>query len=104
MPLPHNLRSPVDMMRPRVWGVCDRCYFQYYLDELVWQFEWVGNALANLRIRVCPRCLDRPFEQLRPVIIGPDPVPPRDPRPPQYRAQMGGGQPPLTDPQLIIDE
>jgi hypothetical protein len=38
-----------------------------------------------------PPCYDKPQEQLRPIIVGPDPMPPKDPRPPLYAQQMRGG-------------
>lgn len=37
--------------------------------------QWGGNTLINLRLQVCSQCLDRPQEQLRAIIVGPDPVP-----------------------------
>lgn len=34
----------------------------------------------NLRILVCPPCIDRPQQQLRAIVIPADPVPIRNPR------------------------
>jgi hypothetical protein len=86
---PHDAHCPTDPSSPRPVGWCDRCYRKWYLDALSFQWDYRGNALKNLRIRVCPECLDRPQEQLRPVFVGPDPAPLKDPRPNFYSQQMG---------------
>jgi hypothetical protein len=91
MAYPHNLRAPTSPSAPEAVGVCVRCYFLYPLKELRWQYQWVGNKLQNIRLRVCPRDYDTPNEQLRPIIIqGPEGVV-RDPRPYQHRADAQGG-------------
>lgn len=90
---PHSLRVTIPTDTTVDWGVCDRCYFLYNLNDLVWQWDQRGAALQNLRIRVCPRCLDDPATTLAPiVIVGPEGVV-RDPRPPQYAANSAGGGP-----------
>lgn len=89
MPINHSPHAPVSVSRPEAWGICDRCGFRYLLRRLPWQFDWRGLQMQNLRIRVCPVCLDVPNDQLKPIIIGPDPVPVRDPRPGNYATQMG---------------
>lgn len=93
------------MRRPRPWAICDRCAGRYFHDHLRWQFDWRGNAIQNLRLLVCGKCEDVPFELNRPIIIGPDPVPVMDPRPGWYAQQMGitvpltwGPTPPPTPP------
>lgn len=60
------------------------------LQDLVWQFDYRGQNLTNLKIRVCKTCLDKPADQLRPVILPPDPVPVRDPRVENYSAEDQG--------------
>lgn len=82
---------PTDMMRPRPVGVCDRTGFLLYLDNLPFQYQYRGNALVNLNLRVGEQYIDKPSEFLRPPLIGPDPVPPRYPRPAHYAAQNSGG-------------
>jgi len=74
-------RASVSRRRPRALAVCDRCGFQYNHDELQWQFQWAGPRLQNLRILVCRSCLDVPQEQLRTIVLPPDPVPVVNPRP-----------------------
>ena len=87
----HDLLCPTDPNRPQYIGYCERCGFKVFYDSLQWQYDWRGNALVSLNILVHPRCLDVPNEQLRPVIIGPDSVPPR-PRPtPNFYGQQSAG-------------
>ena len=59
--------------------------------------------MQNLRILVCRRCEDVPQPQLRPIIVGPDPYPVRDPRP-GFAAQQQGPQPPVQSPLEIITD
>lgn len=79
MPLPRS-RS-FQRLPPRSIGSCDRCGFDYYLSDLMWQFDYRGPELINLRILVCEKCLDQPQDQLKPIILPPDPVPVQNPRP-----------------------
>lgn len=67
---------------PSAFGVCDRCGLGYNLRSLVWQFEWCGVKLQNLKKRVCTvTCLDFPQPQLKSKVLPPDPVPVQDSRP-----------------------
>lgn len=54
----------------------------------------------NLRIRVCSHCTDRPSNQLRTIILPPDPVPVLDPRPENFTTANAGSPfpPPLPWP------
>jgi len=83
----------VDPQRPEAFGVCDRCGRLFNLNDLLWQFDWRGPRLANLRIRVCRQDLDKPFIFFRPIILPPDPVPVRDPRPEAYAAEDNDTRP-----------
>lgn len=74
-------RAQVDPDNPAAFAVCDRCGFWYNHRDLRWQHQWIGPQLHNLRILVCERCLDEPSEQLRTVILPPDPVPILNARP-----------------------
>src|SRR5262249_27433478 len=77
----------VDPTNPSGAGQCDRCGFWYNLRDLTWQYEWGGVNLYNKRILVCTtgnRCYDKPQEQLRTIILPPDPPPLRNPRVPDY--------------------
>ncbi len=77
---PHG-HARVDSNSPRAFAVCDRCGFWYNHNNLQWQLDYRGSKLANLRILVCDKCLDDPQPQLKPRIIGPDPIPIINPRP-----------------------
>ena len=89
MTLPQSPHAPISISRPEPWGVCDRCGARWTHRRLQWQYEWRGLTLQNLRLLVCPPCLDVPQDQLKPIIIGPDPVPVRDPRPGYATTQEG---------------
>jgi hypothetical protein len=89
MSFPQSSHAYADMRHPRAWGFCDRCGFRYLRDNLNWQFDYRGLQLQNLRLLVDHRCLDEPQPQLRPVIIGPDPVPIVDARPGFQATQQG---------------
>lgn len=102
---PHNKFAPVNIRSPEPAGICQRCGFLYHLSDLSWQYQWAGPSLVNFRLLVCYRtCLDVPNEQLRTIIIGPDPVPPKFPSPTFYAQQNQGGVPgPGTFPPLPDD-
>ncbi len=75
-------RAKVSTRDPSAFGVCQRCGLWYNLDDLVWQFDWRGNVLQNLWLRVCKvTCLDVPQQQYRSPVLPPDPVPRWMPRP-----------------------
>jgi hypothetical protein len=81
-------RATVSTYRPRAFAVCDRCGFVYNHDDLIWQNEWRGPQLQNLRFLVCQPCLDKPQEQLRTFLIPADPIPIDTPRPEDYNAEV----------------
>jgi len=68
-------RARASSKNPRAFGVCDRCGIWYNHAKLKWQFDWRGTSLQNLRILVCDRCYDLPQEQLRAIVVPPDPTP-----------------------------
>ena len=75
-------RARTDPQNPNAFGVCDRCGIWHNLKDLVWQYEWRGNELVDIHIRVCTvTCLDVPFELNRPLYLPPDPPPVDQPRP-----------------------
>lgn len=104
MAFPQSARAYADMQAHTEWFVCDRCGFRYDRSNATWQYDWRGNQLANLRILVCTvTCNDVPNEQQRPIIIGPDPVPIRDPRP-GFAATQQGYTPVFTVLELVSDD
>lgn len=54
----------------------------------MWQAQWIGPRLQNLKILVCESCLDVPQEQLKMFIIPADPIPIYVPRPAQYNVEV----------------
>lgn len=104
MPLPHNLRCPVDMMRPRPVAVDDRSGFLVYYDDLQFQMQWRGNSLKSLNFLCAPDMIDQPSEFLRPAIIGPEPAPLPNARPTHYAQQNQGGVPAPTVNQILGDD
>ncbi len=76
------------MLWPRAFSVCDRCGFVYNHKDLIWQNQWVGPRLQNLRVLVCDSCVDKPQDQLRTLLIPADPVPIDTPRPENYTAEV----------------
>lgn len=103
MGFPQSSHAWADIRRPQPWGCCDRCGFRYMRNRINWQFDWRGNQMQNLRILVDHRCMDEPNPQLRPIIVGPDPYPVRDPRP-GFAAYQQGQQPPVQTPLEIITD
>lgn len=93
-------RARVDPQHPEAFGVCDRCGFWHNLANLHYQHEWRGQRLMNIRLRVCPRCMDVPFIFNKPIVYPPDPVPIRDPRPQNFTIADNGSPtvPPLPWP------
>lgn len=89
-------RARVNAQYPEAFGVCDRCGFWHNLVNLIYQYEWRGPRLVNIRLRVCSRCLDRPFIFNKPQIYPPDPVPVPDPRPQNFQVANNGS--PITPP------
>lgn len=74
MSRPHG-RARVNARNPQAFGVCDRggCWVSHV--DLQWQYEWSGTQLTNTGLLVCERCLDVPNEQLRTIVLPPDPLP-----------------------------
>jgi hypothetical protein len=81
---PHG-HAEVDPYNPSAFAVCDRCGFWYNLKDLVWQWQYAGVGLVNLRILVCTRtCLDLPQPQLQALVLPADPPPVFNARPEPY--------------------
>ena len=104
MVLPHNLRAPIDMMRPRPVGISDKSGFMYFLDYLEWQYQWQGRALVNQRTLSSRNETDQPSEFLRTFIFGPEPAPLVNARPTQYATQNQGGVPAPTNVNNLVDD
>lgn len=75
-------RARLSASSPAAQAICDRCGFLYQLSDLRKQFQYGGKGLIDTGLLVCAQtCLDRPWDQLRALILPPDPVPHRNPRP-----------------------
>lgn len=104
MAFPQSKFAYADMERPEAFATCDRCNFRYNRSQLVWQFDFRGLREQNLRILVCTRtCNDVANPQLKPIIVGPDPVPVKDPRP-GFLATQQGYTPVFTPLELVSDD
>ena len=77
---PHG-RATVNAYDPRAWGHCERCYDLVNHSELRWQMRYAGPVLVNTGKLVCTHCNDIPNPQERTIVLPPDPVPIRNPRP-----------------------
>lgn len=77
-------RATINPAAPEALGICDGCGFLFNLRTLTWQMGWCGTTLKNLHLRKCSTCLDIPNEQLRTIILPPDPLPVSDPRLEQF--------------------
>ncbi len=87
---PHGRHAFVNPGNPEAFAQCDRCGDWWNRTGLQWQFQWSGTHLYNLGILVCRRCLDVPFEQLRTIILPPDPPPVINARPPNFTFEETG--------------
>lgn len=74
-------RARTSTTNPEAFGVCDRCGGWRNLNRLSFQYQWAGPQLQNTRLLVCRRCLDTPNEQLRTIVLPPDPLPVLNARP-----------------------
>lgn len=77
-------RARVSSTNPRAAGQCERCGFLFNHLNLAWQYDWRGASLQNIRVLVCDECNDVPQQQLRAIVVPPDPTPIMNPRVPDY--------------------
>lgn len=68
-------RARTSATSPQAHAICDRCGFRYNFVDLIWQYEWRGATLQNIRILVCKKCLDIPQENVRSIVVPADPQP-----------------------------
>lgn len=102
MTYPHDILCPTDSASPEPVGFCDRCGAKSYLADLAWQMYWAGNNLVSSGFLVHGTCLEEPNEQLRVIVLGPDPVPIPNLRPGfQVQQEAASGVPPI--PPYVID-
>ena len=82
---PHGKYARVNPQNPSAFAQCDRCSFWRNRNDLVYQYQWSGTNLYNIQLLVCKeRCYDIPQEQLRTIILPPDPPPVLNARVPNF--------------------
>ena len=86
MSRPQKRYVVVDPSNPAAAAQCDRCGRWFNLNSLKFQTEWAGQRLYNTGALVCTQggCLDVPQEQLRTILIPPDPLPVLNARVPDF--------------------
>lgn len=83
---PHGKYASVSPQNPSAFAQCDRCGFWRNREDLVMQVYWAGQQLFSNQVLVCyDRCYDIPNEQLRTIILPPDPPPIINARVPNYQ-------------------
>jgi hypothetical protein len=89
----------VDPANPQAAAQCDLCGRWWNLRTLRMQKIWAGNMLYEFNSLRCVECYDIPNEQLRTIILPPDPPPMLNSRVPNFSLeeytnmviQFGGG-------------
>lgn len=74
----------VDPSSPSGAGQCDLCGRWFNLRDLRQQSEWAGTHIYIFNSLRCEECLDVPNEQLRTIILPPDPEPLQNSRVPNF--------------------
>jgi len=104
-------RARTSARSPQAHAFCDRCGGRYNHVDLSWQTDWAGASMVNKRILVCHSCLDQPQQQLRAIILQPDPIPILNPRPgdnakysTDVRVTSGGGSTDAITGLLVPDD
>ena len=92
MSRPQSKHVKVNAQDPSAAAQCDRCGRWYNMTNLVFQMEWSGTHLYRTGALVCTsgRCLDVPQEQLRTIILPPDPPPVLNARVPNFEYEEAG--------------
>lgn len=73
-------RARTSASNPQAFAVCDRCGLWYNHNSLKFQYEWRGATLQNIQVLVCAPCYDKPQENVRSIVLPPDPIPIKNPR------------------------
>jgi Putative Ig domain len=95
-------RAFTNPSNPQAQGVCDRCGIWTQRYKLRNQFAWRGSALMPTYIFVCSDCYDTPNEQLRAIVLSPDPVPIEQPRTESFFSdEQSGGCWPIGNPSAL---
>ena len=84
---PHPRRARTNATAPEAWATSDRNGMIYNHPDLVWQHQWAGTQLINLRVLVGRDEYDTPNRQLGTIILPPDPVSIVNARPEPYAVE-----------------
>lgn len=87
----HSGHARTSITNPDSFAVCDICAQWWNHSKLSWQYQWAGNTTVNLRLLACPTCVDVPNEQLRSLVLPPDPIPTKDPRLEPFQQDANAG-------------
>lgn len=99
MQIARSGRARISIRRPRAMGESDRSGFWYNHADMVRQYQWAGNKLVDTGLLVGPDEVDIPQDQLRSLILPPDPRPVINARPsPNVTGVPITGQPLPTTP------
>lgn len=91
MARPHGKFAVVDANYPVAFAQCDRCSKWRNRPDLIAQNEWAGTHLFDTGILVCKdTCYDTPNEQMRTIVLPPDPLPVINARPPNFQYMEAG--------------
>lgn len=82
-------KARVNTRAPAGFAACDYCSTWYNLVDLKPQYEWSGTTLRDTGFLACHRCISEPQQQLRAIMLPPDPLPLSNPRPELFRVVVG---------------
>lgn len=85
-----NYRAQVNPSNLDSFAICDVCGKLWNHSQLQFQYDWAGTELINLGYMACPDDYDKPFTPRKVIILPPDPLPIKDPRPPAWATQQIG--------------
>jgi hypothetical protein len=77
----HGRYGAVNPRMPEAAAVCDRGGEVVKRSALIREMRWAGKQLVPTGFLCCARHIDPPHPQDYALVLGPDPVPVRDPRP-----------------------
>lgn len=84
-------KATTSIMNPDSFAVSDRDGAWRNHSKMVWQYQWQGASLVNTRILVGEDEVDIPNEQLRSLVLPPDPIPTQDPRLEPFQQDANAG-------------
>jgi len=84
----HRTQPKFDAKSPRGLAICDGCGFMVQHTHLREKKDYRGGSVpVGLSLRVCASCDDVPQPYYRRLLLKPDPVPLKNPRPDSQDAQ-----------------